>query len=41
MGSVAEQVVRQALCPVLTVKVPLPNMRLHVAPLPAEVGKPL
>jgi nucleotide-binding universal stress UspA family protein len=41
MGSVAEQVVRKASCPVLTVKVPLPNTGLRVAPLPAEVGKPL
>ena len=41
MGSVAEQVVRKAPCPVLTVKVPLPSTGLRVASLPAEVGKPL
>ena len=34
MGSVAEQVVRGAFCPVLTVKTPFPQ------PMPAEAGAP-
>jgi nucleotide-binding universal stress UspA family protein len=41
MGSVAEQVVRKADCPVLTVKTPLPQVRFagEGAPTPALVGK--
>jgi nucleotide-binding universal stress UspA family protein len=36
MGSVAEQVVRQAPCPVLTVKTPVPQVRLALEPMAGE-----
>jgi nucleotide-binding universal stress UspA family protein len=36
LGSVAEQVVRNAVCPVLTVKAPLPSTNARVAPDPAQ-----
>ena len=39
MGSVAEQVVRKASCPVLTVKMPLPEVA-PAARLPAEAAVP-
>ena len=39
MGSVAEQVVRKASCPVLTVKTPLPEVA-PAARLPAEAAVP-
>ena len=38
MGSVAEQVVRKASCPVLTVKTPQPSMPSHEEPI-AALGK--
>lgn len=37
MGSVAEIVLRRALCPVLTVKLPFPEVERVEEPLPAEV----
>ena len=40
MGSVAEQVVRKALCPVLTVKTPLPETRPSGEPTSAAAGIP-
>jgi nucleotide-binding universal stress UspA family protein len=39
MGSVAEQVVRKAPCPVLTVKTPLPAARLRAEAAPEKVGR--
>jgi nucleotide-binding universal stress UspA family protein len=39
MGSVAEQVVRQAPCPVLTVKTPGPEPAQAPAPQPEEAGR--
>jgi nucleotide-binding universal stress UspA family protein len=39
MGSVAEQVVRKAPCPVLTVKIPLRQALPAEEPVPATVGK--
>jgi nucleotide-binding universal stress UspA family protein len=39
MGSVAEQVVRKAACPVLTVKTPLPQVRPSRDAVPALAGE--
>jgi nucleotide-binding universal stress UspA family protein len=39
MGSVAEQVVRRAPCPVLTVKMPQRGVRSTAEPLAATVGR--
>jgi nucleotide-binding universal stress UspA family protein len=39
MGSVAEQVVRKATCPVLTVKVPQPQLLPSAEPHPATAGR--
>jgi nucleotide-binding universal stress UspA family protein len=39
MGSVAEQVVRRASCPVLTVKAPFPQSRHAGTPLPEETKR--
>lgn len=38
MGSVAEEVVRRAPCPVVTVKTPLPETRAAAEPTPATTG---
>jgi nucleotide-binding universal stress UspA family protein len=38
MGSVAEQVVRKASCPVLTVKTPMPRSSLTVEPVVEKAG---
>jgi nucleotide-binding universal stress UspA family protein len=40
MGSVAEQVVRKAACPVLTVKVPLPSASAGVTASPGHAEEP-
>jgi nucleotide-binding universal stress UspA family protein len=40
MGSVAEQVVRKAACPVLTVKVPLPSALASVTAIPDQDAEP-
>jgi nucleotide-binding universal stress UspA family protein len=39
LGSVAEKVVRNAVCPVLTVKVPLKNTPASLAPIPEQAGQ--
>jgi nucleotide-binding universal stress UspA family protein len=39
MGSVAEQIVRDASCPVVTVKTPLPQAQLDVKAVPEISGK--
>jgi len=41
MGSVAEQVMRQAPCPVLTLKTPFPEAELASAPAAAATGTPV
>jgi nucleotide-binding universal stress UspA family protein len=41
LGSVAEQVVRKAACPVLTVKVPLPHGLADAEVLAKQVGDPV
>jgi nucleotide-binding universal stress UspA family protein len=40
MGSVAEQVVRKAACPVLTIKVPLPIALASVTAIPDQDAEP-
>ena len=40
MGSVAERVVREALCPVMTIKVPLANDRPRGASIPEQAEEP-
>ena len=40
MGSVAEQVVRKAACPVLTVKVPLMSALASVTAIPEQASEP-
>jgi nucleotide-binding universal stress UspA family protein len=40
LGSVAEKVVRKALCPVLTVKVPPTSAPLLAAAIPGRAGEP-
>jgi nucleotide-binding universal stress UspA family protein len=41
MGSVAEKVVRKAVCPVLTVKVPLTSAVAGVTAIPEQASEPL
>jgi nucleotide-binding universal stress UspA family protein len=41
MGSVAEQVVRKAPCPVVTVKTPLPQVQLSGEPTPEKANRPM
>lgn len=41
MGSVAEQVVRKAPCPVLTVKMPAAEAKMSVTTVPEQAGQPL
>jgi nucleotide-binding universal stress UspA family protein len=41
MGSVAEQIVRKALCPVVTVKTPLPRVQPSAESTPETANQPL